>query len=338
MTMPSMHRGAGAAAPGFDDLQQAAEWFAVLQADAASDTDRRDWQRWLDGGPGPRAAWARVEAVAGEFAGLSGWPVRRVLEQGADAGQRRRRAVVRALALIPVVGMAGWLGMRTLPWQGWTAAERTGVGERREIVLADGSSVWLNTATALDVDFDGPLRRLVLHRGEVLVSTGHLDPAERRPLVVDVPQARLTARGTRFGVRHGAGDRVLLTVFEGAVEARPAAGPGAARTLSAGQQAWIHADRVDAPHAARGSDADWTRGMLVADGLRLADFIAELSRYRPGYVGCAPEVAELRIVGAFPLADTDRVLDALQATLPVTIHRPMSWWVSVAPAPAAARR
>ena len=32
MTMPSMHHGPGAAAPGFDDLQQAAEWFAVLQA------------------------------------------------------------------------------------------------------------------------------------------------------------------------------------------------------------------------------------------------------------------------------------------------------------------
>ena len=270
--------------------------------------------------------------------GLSGWPARRVLEQGADGRQRRRRAVLRALALVPMAGMAGWLGARTLPWQGWTAAERTGVGERREIVLADGSSVWLNTATALDVAFDGPLRRLVLYRGEVLVSTGHRDPAEMRPLVVDVPQARLTARGTRFAVRHAAGDRVLLTVFEGAVEACPAAGPGGARTLSAGQQAWIHADGVDAPHAARGSDADWTRGMLVADGLRLADFLAELSRYRAGYLGCAPEVAELRIVGAFPLADTDRVLDALQVTLPVKIHKPLPWWVSVGPGSGASRR
>ena len=35
-----------AAVPAFEDLQEAAEWFAVLQAGAVSDADRSRWQSW----------------------------------------------------------------------------------------------------------------------------------------------------------------------------------------------------------------------------------------------------------------------------------------------------
>lgn len=317
-------------APAFEDLQQAAEWFAVLHDTAVSDADRRRWQSWLDAGPRQRAAWHRVESISGEFRALSGLPARRALERGkATAG--RRRSVLRALALLPVAGIAGWMASRHLPWQGWVAAHRTDTGERRELVLADGSRLWLNTATALDVDFSPSLRRIVLYKGEVLVTSGHDDASPLtpfRPLVVDVPQGRLTALGTRFAVRHEEGGAVRLAVFEGAVASRPSEG-GESLTLVAGQQARLFADRVEAPEPVAGYAEDWTRGMLVADGMRLGDFIAELARYRPGYLGCAPEVADLRIVGAYPLADTERILSALQATLPVRVRRPTPWWTVV---------
>jgi len=47
--------------------------------------------------------------------------------------------------------------------------------------------------------------------------------------------------------------------------------------------------------------------VLYADDMELGAFIAELARYRPGVLRCAPEVAGLRISGAFQLADTDYV-------------------------------
>jgi transmembrane sensor len=326
---------APAPAPAFEDLQQAAEWFAVLQAGAVSDADRRRWQSWLDGGPRQRAAWHRVESISGEFSGLSGVlglagvPARRVLERGAATGNRRR-SVLRALALVPVAGLTGWLASRHVPWHGWVAAHRTRTGERRELVLADGSRLWLNTDTALDIDFSASLRRIVLYKGEVLVTSGHDDAglaAPVRPLVVDVPQGRLTALGTRFAVRHEGDGAVRLAVFEGAVESRPNGGDSL--TLVAGQQARLFADRVEPAEPVAGYGDDWTRGMLVADGMRLGDFIAELARYRPGYLGCAPEVADLRLVGAYPLADTGRILSALQATLPVRVRQPLPWWTVV---------
>ena len=41
-------------------------------------------------------------------------------------------------------------------------------------------------------------------------------------------------------------------------------------------------------------------------------------------------MAHLRLTGSYPLADTDRILTALAATLPVQVRRVLpSWWMTV---------
>jgi transmembrane sensor len=69
--------------------------------------------------------------------------------------------------------------------------------------------------------------------------------------------------------------------------------------------------------------------MLVASGMRLDHFLAELGRHRPGHIGCEPAIAHLRVSGTYPLASTHRVLDLLRTTLPVDIHLFTPWWVTV---------
>ena len=75
------------------------------------------------------------------------------------------------------------------------------------------------------------------------------------------------------------------------------------------------------PHA-----ADWMRNVLHAREMRLDAFAAELGRYRPGLLRCDPAVAPLRVSGAFQLHDTDAVLAALPATLPVSVRYRTSYW------------
>ena len=70
--------------------------------------------------------------------------------------------------------------------------------------------------------------------------------------------------------------------------------------------------------------------MLAARNWRLADLVAELARYRRGFLRCDPAVAELRVSGAFPVNDTDAGLRLLEKTLPVRIHRITPYWVTVA--------
>ena len=92
--------------------------------------------------------------------------------------------------------------------------------------------------------------------------------------------------------------------------------------------------------AIQGTRRDFADGALVqrviaeqVDNSQLGDFLAELSRHRPGILRCDPSVAGLELTGVFPLADTDRVLAALQQSLPVQVHSLTRYWISVSAKP-----
>lgn len=319
-------------APSFEVLQEAAEWFAVLRAPAVPAGERQRWRQWHDADPAHQLAWRRVEAISGKFDDLPGVdkPTAHRMLDAAAAKRTQRRRAMKMLTLLCGTGLAAWAGTHTTPWRTWTAAHHTGVGERRQIRLADGGALWLNTDSAVDVDYGPTLRRVSLLAGEILVRTAPDTQSPARPFVVDTAEARLRAIGTRYAVYQENGAS-RVAVFEGAVEVSPRAPGAAALIVRAGEQSRVTRAAAAPAEPAEPSRESWSRGLLIAENMRLADFIAELSRYRRGYLACAPEVADLRIVGAYALPDTDRVLSALAATLPVRIRAPMPWWVTVGP-------
>lgn len=207
----------------------------------------------------------------------------------------------------------------------WLASERTGTGEIRDTRLADGTHLWLSSRTAVEIDYSQHLRRLQLLQGEVLVDTAN-DP---RPLVVDALHGRLQALGTRFSVREGQGF-TQLSVFAGAVRIEPA-NSAAVQVVPAGRQVRIGDAGIGASEPVALAREAWSRGVLLADNRRLADFIDELAEHVPGYLGCDPRVAELRLVGAYPLNDPERILAALERSLPVRVNRRLPWWLTVEP-------
>ena len=70
--------------------------------------------------------------------------------------------------------------------------------------------------------------------------------------------------------------------------------------------------------------------MLAAQDMRLDAFADELSRYRPGLLRVEPQVAGLRLSGAFQLDDTEAVLDSLTRMLPVDVLYRTPYWVTIA--------
>lgn len=320
-----------AAPPSHAVLQQAAQWYARLRDGRASAAERAAWRRWLDASEAHVAAWQRVEQVSRGLAPLQDVPDPRIAAERITAAGERLRTRRRILASVGVVAGGGLLG-----WLGWQETQlpvallarradlRTSVGERRHVTLADGSSLWLNTASAVDLRFDARQRRLVLRAGEILVQTAQ-DAA--RPFRVDTPQGRLRALGTRFDVRMD-GAATQLAVYDGAVRIRTAAN-GTTAVLAAGQQAGFRADRIDPARAAAPAREAWAQGTLVADNLPLRAVIQELGRYRRGHLGVADEVAGLIVYGNFPLDDSDRALRMLASALPVRIAQPLPWWTRV---------
>lgn len=313
-------------APDHAALQQAAEWFAVLADPPVSDRQRRAWQHWLSARPEHAAAWQRVEAISSQFARLPADTQRRAAAQALRHSGRSRRQV---LGLFAVLGGAGLLAAagQGRPWQAWLVSERTGTGQIRDVRLADGSHLWLGSRTAVDVDYSASTRLLRLLQGEVLIDTA----ADPRPLLLDTRHGRLQAMGTRFSVREG-NDFSQLSVFAGAVRIEPSAGR-AAQVLQAGHQVRIGTEGISASAPADPARQAWSRGVLLANDRPLGDFIEELADYLPGYLGCDPRVADLRLVGAYPLNDPERILQALAGSLPIRVNRRLPWWVTIEPLP-----
>ncbi|OEZ91436.1 FecR domain-containing protein [Duganella phyllosphaerae] len=312
-------------------LEQAAEWFAILRSSRVTDDERQRWQDWLAADPDHRQAWARVEAIS------DGVAIVRVMPQAAGAALhaasevRQRRTLLKTMVLAAVTVGVGWQVARQESVRdlvaGLAAAHRTGTGETRQVELADGTRLWLDTGTVVGVKYDAGQRLLVLHQGVILVDT-HADivhPA--RPFIVNSRQGAMRALGTRFVVRQLDDGETELAVSQGRVEITVFEGPS--RVIAAGGQTCFTRHVIAATEAIEPARDAWTEGMLIAQDMPLVQFLAQLSRYRSGHLGCDPALAKLRVVGAFPLGDTDQALAMLEAALPVRVTYTLPWWVTV---------
>ncbi|MFT3813044.1 MAG: FecR domain-containing protein [Acidovorax sp.] len=299
--------------------QEASEWFVLLGAETCTEADRRAWRQWRDADPRHEQAWQRVERVAQRLGVLE--PSAALTALGRAAPRRRR--LLQTLALAGVTVGAGWMGYRHMPWRAWAADYQTATGEQREVTLPDGTRLVLNTATAVNVAYGDRLRRVELVRGELHVATA-ADRLARR-FVVATRFADLVPLGTRFSVRQQE-DWVRLTVHEGTVQIE---NPRPVRRVPAGATVLVNAQGPGDTAASPENAEAWTHGMLLADGLPLADFVAELGRYRTGRLACDPAVAGLRLSGAFPLRDTDRALAAVARALPVRVVERTPLWVRI---------
>lgn len=309
-------------------LDEAIAWQLCLDASKPSEQQRREFDHWLAAHPEHSLVWRQLGAIDQQLAAAAAPLARRALLQGGGVRRRSlRRLGGSALGLLLASALGLGLLNQQRPLGDYLADHHTAAGEQRDLLLADRSQVRLNSRSALDIDFTGDERRLLLHSGEILVQTAKGDP---RPFVVDTPQGRLRALGTRFLVRRD-GDATELVVLQSAVAARPLTGPQE-RIIRAGEQVRMERRRLtDSEPAPIGADA-WSHGMLVADNLRLEQLLERLGEYRSGYLGLDPLLADLRISGSFPLHDTDKALAALPPSLPVRIERFGPWWTRVVPA------
>lgn len=331
------HQGSDPAAgaalpPGLID--DAIGWAVRMDFNAPSAATRQAFEAWLSASAAHAQAWERVQSLQAVFRRMPAQLALDTLQsphvQRAPAGPRRRQAL-RLLSLAGLTGGAGWLVHGHTPWQRVLADASTAVGEQRTLQLADGSVVVLNTDTAASTDLGGAVRRIVLHRGEILVTTGP-DPhaPSRRPFWVQTPFGSLQALGTRFVVRLD-GRRARISVQEGAVAMHPQV--RGAETVARPGESWWLAPQGSTRAPSQGFAPDgWADGVLAGRNMRLADMLAELSRHRRGRIVCDERVADLRLSGSFQLRDSDQALRFLAQTQPVRVTALTPWWITVGPA------
>ncbi|MDH0646621.1 FecR family protein [Pseudomonas sp. GD03858] len=292
--------------------EQAVHW--LIESQSAGFDQQQALERWLLADSEHQRAWAHIQQVNQRLRGVASPVVHATLE--APPSPARRRAL-KALLLTGLASATG-LGLHGHnPVPGLLADYRSPVGQRRHLALDDGSQLHLNTRSAADVRFDSEQRRVRLLEGELLLEVNS-DP---RPLRLHTAQGELRLDSGRFDVRQFDGFS-LVSVFSGSASV-------AGTALLAGHQARFAADGWQAVAPLDPNRAAWVDGMLVVSQMRLTDFLAELSRYRLGQLGCSERVADLRISGSYPLADSERILEMLEVALPVKVRRFTRYWVSL---------
>lgn len=294
--------------------QQAVHWLIESQGDDFDQQQRQALEHWLQADSEHQRAWAHIQHVNQRLHSVAA-PVLHAALQAPPSPARRR--ALKALLLVGIASATG-LGLQPHnPLPGLMADYRSPVGQRRRLSLEDGSQLYLNTRSAADVRFDASQRLVRLEEGELLLDALN----DTRPLHLRTAEGELRVGSGRVNVRQFDGFS-LVSVFSGSASV-------AGQSLLAGHQARFARGSWQAIAPLDPNRAAWVDGMLVVSQMRLGDFIAELSRYRLGQLGCSERVADLRISGSYPLDDSERILAMLEVALPVKVRRFTRYWVSV---------
>lgn len=300
--------------------EQAIQWFARLRASDLSAEEDQRFQRWLAENPAHSRAYREiVEFWDDPDFGASLEETSPSPSTTPRASQKPNRFYLR-FAFASVLAIA-WIWSLN-PWLLIQADYRTEPGQRETIVLADGSTITLNTDSAIAVDLNAEQRRVHLLRGEALFAVRR---DESRPFLVDSANARVRVLGTRFLVREEP-DSDRVTVFKGVVEVTTP-NQAAQSVLEQYDQVLVN-DRNLEPLAPATPDQEsaWRQGYLTFRNTSLSEVAGEIERFLPGRIYLiGSEIRDYSINARLDITDPDASLRALETTLPIKISRLGPW-------------
>jgi transmembrane sensor len=346
--------------------EEAAEWFLRLQVDDLSRPEREQFVEWLREAPAHVAEMLRIAQVHGALRQFQGWehlptsggtedsnvvaiPARRV-DPVEDSGERRRSSRnIRWTALAASIGIVFVAIAFLLPSiRGQVIL--TERGERREVVLDDGSIVQVDPQTHLRVKFDQKTRRIFLENGRALF---HVAKNANRPFLVQTDSTMVRAVGTAFGVQREA-NGVVVTVAEGRVavvdrrsqEPRSGSAPSidtdAAREklrqqgsedkhgpvsevfLTAGEQVIVHGsgDAIPVRKVDAARELAWAEGQLIFENQNVQHVVDEFNRYNRVQIHVTdPALADRQISGVFSASDPESFVAFVQTVASVSVAR-----------------
>jgi len=301
-----------------DAYRRAASAIALFSDDSGADANLRALrQSALDAVPAPRPRYLLVAtgALAASVAAFAGWVA--IDRPGAVPG--------RAPTELSSAGTVRTAGGDTVV-RSSEIDYSTGIGERRQVRLGDGSLVTLNTGTKLTVAFSESRRLVHLVRGQALFEVAH---DASRPFTVEAANRQVTALGTIFEVRLDPG-RVKVVLIRGRVLVdRGGDNAGSADETAVTPTILKPGESLDVelgtPQKVAMVDVDrqlmWRTGFVEFQNESLGHAVAELNRYSTRPISLSNDgVAGLRVSGLFHTGSPDQFIDAVQALLPVEAH------------------
>ena len=321
-----------------EDIQeQACLWISRLDREL-SDGEKNKLDEWLAESPNHRKAlmeaaslWDNM-SVLNELSGL--FPRH---QNKTETHRRQKRVITQARMSVAAAFLVMAIAVAVVVDHIWLEEPdvvahmsekiETGIGEQRNLVLADGSTLLLNTNSRVTVDFSDEVRNIVLLKGEAHFEVAH---DSTRPFTVTAGNNTVTAVGTAFNMQYVDDNAFELVVTDGKVLVKdrfsafssnqslfskaPVKGEGL--LMFAGEKATVKGD-VDARESLSQNDIDddlaWQQGMIVFKGERLEAVLAEIGRYTQVHFQISDEsLKSRRVAGYFKVGDIDGLLAALK--------------------------
>jgi transmembrane sensor len=307
--------------------EQAVRWVVRVASGSLPVDAQRELQGWLDADLRHRGAYVRAQAhwvALDRLGALHGvHPTQPAVARAATRISRRQWLGAAAAALAAGSGGLSWMLVR-----GRRQHYHSDIGELRRIALADGSTVMLNTASDMLVEFDEHQRRIALMRGEALFDVAP-DPA--RPFVVLTEAMAVRAVGTAFDVRLGP-SHMYVTVTEGTVELRHplATSLPEGRRVTVNQRAVVLGQGRVEVRTIAAADAErqlaWREGLVSFNKETLQSAVTEINRYNHRQIVIDdPVLAASPVVGVFRTTELDDFALAAARALGATVIVDRDW-------------
>jgi transmembrane sensor len=355
---------------------EACQWIVKFEGDVPpNQTDIEHFHSWMAQSPTHKAVLLRLAGTWNDMDVLSGlsvplgyrhpsirskvkkwafYPLQMLVFLSVSMARavndlRHQSATLPLLAVLFTIGLVSW-SVNNQPAL-HDNIYITALGEHSLHTLEDGSVLWLNTNSQVEVDYSKSKRKINLLKGEAHFE---VKPDLERPFEVYVGNRMVRAVGTAFSV-YRLDDRIEVMVTEGKVdlsvvqntlliipeddpssENEPDFGEAAESqkidimvSLVAGQSAVLPtaagdpvAAITELKHGEQMRKLSWLQGKLVFAGESLEEVVREVSRHTPIHIEVSdPDLRSLRIGGQFQTGETDALFDVLESGFGIKITR-----------------
>lgn len=296
--------------------QGAAHWVARLSGEPV-EADWLAFEAWLNAAPDNRGAYDRALSLSLAIDSQAPSLIDRV-EAAARRPVRVRQtywgAGLMSLAAVAVTFAA----LHPAPSPN-AQIYATAKGERREVVLSDGTRVALNADTKLSVVMKRDRRELTLASGEAAFQVVH---DARRPFEVHLGDRIVRDVGTEFDASRQNG-LIRVTVREGMVAVLR---PGVGRSLSMGPGMDMRHREGSQDTLVMPTDPNeafaWRAGRLIYHDRPLTEVAADLSRFGAEDVRVEGPAADLKFTGVLTIDNQADMVRRVTDLLPVAASPP----------------
>jgi len=326
--------------------EQAAGWYLSLTDGTLAEDGQAAFDAWL-AVPENADAFAEMARMMRAMDGVSEEPEVISMRTNALCDYEERSAVRRRVEIrksLFGVAMAASLLLAFLgALSSWGSADHfeTQVGERRTVLLEDGSQLALDGDSSVDVDLGRYRRSLVLVRGRARFNVAK-DPL--RPFTVTAGNRIVVATGTSFSVEL-LGKDVHVQLFEGHVAVvnrkagRSMEQPEQFRPrnllaepqLSPGLELVAVAEGSEPPKIAPFPVAvgqSWQDGELIFENETLTSAVERMNRYSRRQIVLADDATgDIPVNGVFRAGDVRAFLDGISALYPLRVTASEDGWI-----------